>query len=174
MKSRNRVVMGVGAGLAALGFLGYAATTTILGVGTIPYSELVNGPAEVTTRQFISMPGEEGGWHYHPGFVFNVVTSGTVTVEDGCGEVETFSAGQAFEKIGGRVHRWKNLGTVPAVEYNTFVVPQGTPLAVSLPERRCGPPIGVNECRQGGWATFTHPRNFINQGDCMQYVRSNH
>ena len=173
MKSRKRLVVGVGLGLALLGVVAYAATTTILGVGTMPYSELVNGPAEVTTRQFISMPGEEGGWHYHPGPVFNVVTSGTVTVEDGCGEEEAFSAGQAFEKIGGRVHRWKNLGAVPAVEYNTFIVPQGSPLAESLPERRCGPPLGVDECRRDGWQIFTHPHNFMNQGDCIRYVRRN-
>src|SRR5438876_12141367 len=119
MKSRKRLVLGVGVGLALLGVVAYAATTTILGVGTMPYSELVNGPAEVTARQFISMPGEEGGWHYHPGPVYNVVTSGTITVQDGCGEEEAFSAGQAFQTIGGRVHKWKNLGTAPAVEYNT-------------------------------------------------------
>lgn len=170
MKSRKRLVVGAGLGLALLGVLAYASTTTILGVGTMPYSELINGPAEVTTRQFISMPGEEGGWHYHPGPVFNVVTSGTVIVEDGCGGEEPFSAGQAFEVIGGRVHRWKNHGTVPAVEFNTFVVPQGSPLAVSLPERRCGPPRSVTECRHDGWQAFTHPRNFINERECIQFV----
>ena len=173
MKSKKRLAVGAGLGLALLSVIAYAASTTPLGVGTMPYSELVNGPAEVTMRQFISMPGEEGGWHSHPGVVLNVVTSGTVTVEDGCGEEESFSAGQAFEKIGGRVHRWKNLGTVPAVEYNTFIVPQGRPLAESLPERRCGPPLGVDECRRDGWQIFTHPHNFMNQGDCMQYVRRN-
>jgi quercetin dioxygenase-like cupin family protein len=171
MRSRKRLALQIGMGAASLAVVGYAATTSILGVGSLPYSELVNGPAEVTVRQFISMPGEVGGWHYHPGFVFNVVTSGAVTVEDGCGEEEVFSAGQAFEKIGGRVHRWKNLGTEPAVEFNTFVVPQGSPLAVPLPERRCGPPRSTNECRQGGWTIFTHPRSFMNQGDCIQHVQ---
>jgi quercetin dioxygenase-like cupin family protein len=171
MKSTKRLLVGGGLGLALLGVLAYASTTTILGVGALPYSELVNGPAELTMRQFISQPGEEGGWHYHPGLVFNVVTSGTVIVEDGCGGEEAFSAGQAFEKIGGRVHRWKNHGAVPAVEFNTFVVPQGSPLAVSLPERRCGPPRSVSECRHNGWQAFTHPRNFMNQGDCIQFVR---
>jgi len=171
MKSRKRLAAGVATGVALLAVLGYAATTTVLGVGIIPDSELVDGPAEVTMREFTSFPGEVGGWHYHPGFVFNVVTSGTVIVEDGCGEEEVFSAGQAFEKIGGRVHRWKNEGTVPAVEFNTFVVPQGSPLAVPLPERQCGPPRSTNECRQGGWAVFTHPRSFKNQGDCIQHVQ---
>ncbi len=174
MKSRKRLVFGVGLGLTLMGVLAYAATTTILGVGTMPYSELVNGPAEVTARQFISMPGEVGGWHSHPGLVLSVVTSGTVTVEDGCGGEEAFSAGQAFEKIGGRVHRWKNLGTVPAVEFNTFIVPQGRPLADALPEQRCGPPLSVVECRRDGWRNFTHPLQFANQGQCIEYVRRNH
>jgi quercetin dioxygenase-like cupin family protein len=173
MKSKKRLAVGAGLGLALLTVMAYAAQTTILGKGTLPYSELINGPAEVTSREFISMPGEEGGWHYHPGPVFNVVTSGTVTVEDGCGGEEAFSAGQAFEVIGGRVHRWKNLGAVPAVEYNTFIVPQGSELAVPLPERRCGPPLNVDECRRDGWNVFTHPHSFMNQGDCMQYVRMN-
>lgn len=65
-----------------------------------------------------------GDWHYHPGHVYNVVKRGTVLVEDGCGEVEMFTKGQAFEKIDGRVHRAVNRGTVDAVEYNMFIVPQ--------------------------------------------------
>jgi len=35
-----------------------------------------------------------------------------------------FTKGQAFEKIDGRVHRAVNRGTVDAVEYNMFIVPQ--------------------------------------------------
>jgi len=38
-----------------------------------------------------------GPWHYHPGYVYNVVRQGTITVEDGCGNVQSYSAGQAFE-----------------------------------------------------------------------------
>jgi quercetin dioxygenase-like cupin family protein len=172
MKSKKRVMIGTGAAAVVLTIVAYAATSEILAVGTMPYSDLTNGPAEVTFRKFTSFPGEVGGWHYHPGYVFNVMKSGTITVEDGCGEVETFSAGEAFEKIDGRVHRWMNLGSEPAVEYNTFIVPQGSPLAEPLPERRCGPPRNANECKQGGWAMFTHPRNFGSQGDCVAFTRT--
>lgn len=154
-----------------LAIVGYAATTNVLGVGVMPYSELVNGPAEVTFRHFTSEPGESGGWHYHPGTVITVVTSGSITVEDGCGEERTYSAGEAFEQLDGRIHRWKNLGTQQAVELNTFVMPQGTPLAVPVPERRCGPPRSVSDCRQEGWRNFDHPGRFANQGECVAYVR---
>jgi quercetin dioxygenase-like cupin family protein len=171
MKSRNAILVGMGTGLAILGVLAYASTSNTLGVGSLPYSELVNGPAQMTARQFISQPGEVGGWHSHSGPVFSVVTSGAVTVEDGCGGEETFTAGQAFEKIGGRVHRWKNPGTVPETEFNMFIIPEGGTLADSLPDRRCGPPRSSSECRQDGWMTFDFPGRFANQRECVQYVR---
>jgi quercetin dioxygenase-like cupin family protein len=166
----GKVLVGTAIALALVGATAFAAISDVLGVGLIPHSALVDGPARVIARQFTSFPGESGGWHYHPGYVFNVVTSGTVIVEDGCGGEETFSAGDAFEKIDGRVHRWKNLGSEPAVEYNMFIVPEGLPIAVDLPERRCGPPRNASECRQSGWRNFTHPRRFGSQGDCIQHV----
>ncbi len=171
MTSNRRLVFTTAIGLALVGVVAYPAVTTILGVGTTPHSQVINGPAEVTARHFISAPGEVGGWHYHPGYVFNVVTRGAIVVEDGCGEEETFNAGDAFEKIDGRIHRFKNQGDVDAEEYNLFVMPQGQPLAVPVPERRCGPPRSVNECRNRGWADFTHPRSFISQGDCIAFLQ---
>jgi Cupin domain len=119
-------------------------------------------------------PGEVLAWHYHPGYAFNVIKSGTLTVEDGCGEEQTLTPGQAFEEMDGRVHRAKNLSpTEDVVVYNTFIVPQGRPTTVNIPnnERRCGPPSNVDECKDDGWAMFTHPRSFSDQGDCVQYVR---
>lgn len=170
---RNELVLAaIFGGVSLFGIIAYAATVVILGVGTIPRSALFNGPATVTVRQLITPPGEVGGWHYHPGSVYNVVKRGTVIVEDGCGQEETFTAGQAFEKVDGRVHRAKNLGTEDAEEYNTFIVPAGSPLSVPLPERRCGPPRTVNECQNGGWLGFSHPHSFGNQGDCIQYINT--
>ncbi|HYO79835.1 MAG TPA: cupin domain-containing protein [Bryobacteraceae bacterium] len=164
-------IVAAGGAVPVLAILLYASTTTMLGVGSMPYSEIVNGPAEVTFRQFTSLPGESGGWHYHPGAVFSVVTSGSITIEDGCGEEQTYSAGEAFEQLEGRIHRWKNLGDQPAVELNTFIVPQGSPLAVPVSERRCGPPRSASDCRQDDWRTFDHPTRFANQGECIAYVR---
>jgi quercetin dioxygenase-like cupin family protein len=167
---KNKLALVVALSLVALGIIVYAATTVIVAVGTIPHSELLNGPATVTVRTISYAPGELGAWHYHPGPLFNVVTRGTVTVEDGCGGEESFTIGQAFEE-GGRVHRPKNLGTEATFAHQTFVVPDGSPTTVNIPnnERRCGPPRSVSEC-QSGWVSFTHPRSFSNQGDCIQYV----
>jgi hypothetical protein len=36
----------------------------------------------------------------------------------------------------------------------------------------CDAPAGADQCKNGGWATFTFPRRFKNQGDCIQYVNT--
>ena len=102
-----------------------------------------------------------------------VMKSGTLTVEDGCGGEETLTAGQAFEELDGRVHRGKNLTTEPVVVYNTFIMPEGKPTTRNIPnnEKRCGPPIDADECKDDGWLKFDHPSSFINQGQCIDYVR---
>lgn len=167
--------MAIGLGLVALGITVYSATTNILAVGTIPNSQLFQGPATVTVRTLTIKPGESLAWHYHPGYAFNVIKSGTLTVEDGCGgSEETLTPGQAFEEMNGRVHRAKNLSaTEDVVVYNTFVMPQGKPTTVNIPgnERRCGPPEEVDECKNEGWLNFNHPQTFINQGQCTEFVR---
>jgi quercetin dioxygenase-like cupin family protein len=167
----KRTLLAILSIVAVLGAIAYAATSVIIAVGTIPHSELFDGPATVTVRQFVIAPGELLAWHYHPGRAYNVIKRGTLTVEDGCGREEVLAPGQAFEEVDGRVHRGKNLGTEEVEVYNTFIVPQGNPTTVNIPnnERRCGPPTSVNEC-QSSWINFTHPRSFSNQGDCQQYV----
>lgn len=172
------LVTAIGLGAVLVGVIAYAATTVILAVGTIPNSRLVDGQATVTVRTLTIKPGETLAWHYHPGYAFNVVKSGTLTVEDGCGGEEslvaTDTSNNAFEELDGRVHRAKNLSaTEDVVVYNTFVVPQGRPTTVNIPnnQQRCGPPSNVDECKDDGWVKFTQPRSFIDQGDCVQYVR---
>lgn len=175
------LLIAISLGVVALVGTAYAATIMILGVGTIEHSQFFDGPATVTVRKQTIAPGETLAWHYHPGYAFSVVTNGTLTVEDGCGGEETLqgtgnpanSANPAFEETDGRVHRAKNLGTTDVIVYNTFLVPQGKPTTVNIPgnERRCGPPRDVNECKDGGWANFTHPSIFSNEGDCVQFVR---
>ena len=174
VKTRKRLALMIGAGVLLLGGTTYAAVTVILAVGTIPSSELFNGPATVTVRTLTIAPGEVLPWHYHPGYAYNVVKSGTLTVEDGCGGEESLIPGEAFEEMAGEVHRAKNLSaTEPVVVYNTFVVPAGKPTTRNTPnnERRCGPPSDVNECKDGGWLNFNHPGSFGSQGQCVDYVR---
>jgi len=174
-KTSRNLVIAIGVGIVLLGVTVYSATTNILAVGTIPDSQLFNGPATVTVRTLTINPGETLAWHYHPGYAFNVVKSGALTVEDGCGGGdETLTPGQAFEEMDGRVHRAKNLSaTDPVVVYNTFIMPQGKPTTVNIPgnERRCGPPEKVEECKNDGWLKFTFPQSFIDQGQCIDFVR---
>ena len=172
LRSKHALVVGLSI-VFLFGIIAYAATAVIVAVGTIPHSALFDGPATVTVRQFVIAPGELLAWHYHPGRAYNVIKRGTLTVEDGCGEQEVLTPGQAFEEVDGRVHRGKNLGTEEVEVYNTFIVPQGNPTTVNIPnnERRCGPPTSVNEC-QNGWINFTHPRTFSNQGDCIEYINT--
>ena len=169
--SRIKLTLVIGISLLVTGVV-YAAITLELWVGTSDHIGLWQGPATLTARTLKTPVGETTGpWHYHPGYVYNVVRQGTITVEDGCGSVQSFSAGQAFETSEGRVHRAYNLGNMDAIESNMFVGPPGRPITVLLgDERRCGPPSTVDECKGDGWASFNHPRQFANQGDCVAYV----
>lgn len=174
LSSRKKLTLSL-----VLAFLMLSAVVTyaaifpvILGAGTNADAPLVSGPATVTFRQLTTTPGDVGAWHYHPGYVHNVVTSGAIKIEDGCGAAPTYSAGQAFETSEGRVHRAINEGTVDAVEYNVFIREEGKPLTRFIPEnqRRCGPPSKAEECMNDGWAMFDFPTTFGNQGECVKYA----
>lgn len=174
-RSKLMLTAVIGTGAAVFGVVAYASTTLILAVGTIPESEFFGGAATVTVRTLTIQPGETLAWHYHPGYAFNVVQSGVLTVEDGCGgPEENLSPGQAFEEVEGHVHRAKNIGTVPVVVYNTFMMPQGSPTTINIPnnERRCGPPVNVGECKFYGWMRFDHPETFRDQGECIRWVNN--
>jgi quercetin dioxygenase-like cupin family protein len=155
------------------GAIAYSATSNFfVSNAVVAHSDFFDGPATMSVREFTIAPGEVLPWHYHPGVVMVAVKSGTLTHEEGCGRVDTYTGGQAFEKFHMDVHRAKNLGTVPVVLYDTFIIPSGQPTTISIPnnEQLCGPPTNVASCRQGGWSNFSFPRVFDNQGDCEQWV----
>jgi hypothetical protein len=171
--ARRKVLLVVCISLLVSGVI-YAAVALELYVGTSNHIGLWKGPATLTARTLKTAVGETtGAWHYHPGYVYNVVRQGSITVEDGCGAVQTYNAGQAFETSEGRVHRAYNLGSEDAIESNMFVGPPGRPITVFIPnnEQRCGPPSRAEECEEGGWARFNHPSTFENRWQCIQYVR---
>jgi quercetin dioxygenase-like cupin family protein len=170
-KFKIALLIAISLGIVFWAVIVYAQTTNVLSVGTISHSQLFDGPATVTVRTLTVKPGEVVPWHYHPGHAFNVVKSGTLTLEDGCGRVLTLTPGQGFEAIDGRVHRPKNLGDTDVVVYDTFVLREGKPTTVNLAERRCGPPNDVDECQNDGWRKFNHPQTFINQRRCVNFVR---
>jgi quercetin dioxygenase-like cupin family protein len=170
---KKRLVLTIGLGLLALSSVVYATIMpVILGDGTNTDAPLVEGPATVTFRKLTTTPGDIGAWHYHPGYVHNVVIAGAIKIEDGCGAAPTYSVGQAFETSEGRVHRAINEGTVDAIELNVFIRREGLPLTRFIPnnERKCGPPSTVEECMNNGWTAFDFPNPFQNQGACIRYV----
>jgi len=171
---RTKLTLILGVSVLVIGVT-YAAIVVERWDGTSNHIGLWNGPATLTARTLKTPVGETTGlWHYHPGFVYNVVRQGTITIEDGCGKVQSYSAGQAFETSEGRVHRAYNLGSEDAIESNMFVSPAGRPITINIPDhqRRCGPPSSVDECKGDGWASFNHPSSFANQGQCIDYVNN--
>jgi quercetin dioxygenase-like cupin family protein len=169
-KLSKGLVIAIGLGAVLLGITAYAALTEVIAVGTMGHSELFGGPANMTMRRLTIAPGEVLGWHYHPGIgAYTIVKRGTLTIEDGCGGEEVYTAGQAFIEHTNRVHRGKNLGAEEVETLQTFLVPLGTPISVST-QRLCGAPASAAECKNDGWINFNHPRSFSNQGDCTQYV----
>ena len=171
MTSRNKVVVGGTVGLLLLASIAvHSAVMNILAVGTTKHSEVIGGPATLTFRQLLMDANEVSGWHYHPGTLLSVVKRGTVAVEDGCGGEDVHTVGEAFEAVGERIHRAK-AGAEQLEEFNVFITPEGMLPTVQVPEKRCGPPVTKQECRNNGWRDFDHPRRFSNQGECVQFVR---
>jgi quercetin dioxygenase-like cupin family protein len=159
MKLRKIILLGVAVCAIVSAIIVYSAVTNILAVGTIPNSGLLKGPATVTVRDFIIAPGETLPWHYHPGYVFNVVKRGTLTLEDGCGQFQTLKAGDSFDETEFHVHRAKNLGTEEVEEYQTFVISGGYPTTMNMPNNQshCGALVPVltlsaaSFCPGGSW-----------------------
>lgn len=139
--------------------------------GTLPFYAPLSGPADVIMSKLVLQPGDSTGWHYHPGYVFVVINSGTVTEDTGCGDVSVFTPGMAFEEVQpARIHRVRNLGSVTAELYITNIVPTGMAGSTVVAAPLCGPPETISDCIKGGWMNFGWPRSFTNQGDCIAFV----
>ena len=128
-------IASMGAAVLAVGSaVTYAAVVIFRYDAISGHIGLRGGPSQVTAR-VLRTPVDEttGTWHYHPGNVYNVVTQGTMTIQDGCGEINHYSAGQAFETSQGRVHRAYHLASEDAVAYNMCVGRVGRPIGVNIP-----------------------------------------
>jgi quercetin dioxygenase-like cupin family protein len=150
----------------------YALTTVQLAKGTIPFSTLFNGPADVVMNQITMQPGDTIAWHYHPGRAYVIVKSGTITEDEGCGGSEVFTAGQAFEEPVPRVHQVRNTGTVPAELFTINIRASGQAGAIQTGGPLCGPPTSKDQCKGDGWVNFNFPRSFENQGECVNSVQT--
>jgi quercetin dioxygenase-like cupin family protein len=168
---RKGVIAALGLGALIIGFGVYAATNVTIAEGVYAHFEQFGGPASTRMRTLTIAPGEILGWHNHPGVgAYTIVKQGALTVEDGCGFENVYTAGQAFLEPAGRVHRGKNLTAGPVITAQMFIVPQGTAYTIDVPAQMCGRPLKVDECKGGGWEQFNYPRTFKNQGDCVSFV----
>ena len=88
------------------------------GEGTLPNGKIVS------MFQVTFAPGESFPWHFHPGPLWGVIISGTLTEDEGCGTaLKVYPAGSAFSETPGRVHRVFNYGSEPVVINFAAVVP---------------------------------------------------
>lgn len=100
------------------------------------------GPIDVITQEvkFAATVGN-AGWHSHPGAVFVVVRTGTLTVWDEDCVMNEYSPGETFFEAGPHHPMLvKNLGATDVTLYVTYLVPEGTPatgLRIPQPDR-CG------------------------------------
>lgn len=97
-------------------------------------------PVDVVTAEVTFAPGASAGWHHHPGPVFVVIKSGTLSVWDENCVKTMYSAGSTFFEAGMEESLLvKNESTTtPALVYGTFIVPVGAmPLRTGAPHR-CG------------------------------------
>ena len=91
----------------------------------VPFGEgtLASGNI-VSMFQVTFEPGESFPWHFHPGPLWGVIVSGTLTEDEGCGTaLNVYPAGSAFSETPGRVHRVFNYGTEPVVINFAAVLP---------------------------------------------------
>ncbi|MFF0447825.1 cupin domain-containing protein [Streptomyces sp. NPDC004609] len=118
---------------------GVSGTVLARGVSQESLHLGAEGATDVIVRTITLAPGGSTGWHYHPGQLLAVVTSGTLTrtLED-C-TVEVTPAGGAFiEPSGARNrHIGRNLGSEPVVLYLTYLLPKDGPLSVDADAPPC-------------------------------------
>jgi quercetin dioxygenase-like cupin family protein len=105
-----------------------------------------DGKADVFITHARFTPGQDTGWHTHPGPVFVQVVKGSLTYQDArhgdCPEV-TYRAGQGFFDRGhGHVHR-AVAGASGAEFYPVFVLPPGSAAHII-------PATAPEECTAGG------------------------
>jgi quercetin dioxygenase-like cupin family protein len=116
------------------------ALSTILNVqGTIDSFAFPEstGPANAEMVGLTLKPGDVIPWHYHQGPAYVIVTRGTLTEDDGCGQVREFGAGSAFSEEPGHIHQVSNQGHGSVALYFTAVYPVGSEDAVFVDGPDC-------------------------------------
>ena len=92
------------------------------------YTALVKtrGPSDGYVRYLKIAPGGDTGWHSHPGIVFALIQSGTLTLYHDDFVPEVYPAGTGFVEDAGCVHLLANEGDVDLEVVVTQIVPAVT------------------------------------------------
>jgi quercetin dioxygenase-like cupin family protein len=101
------------------------------------------GPSDGRVVLVTIAPGGNTGWHSHPGIVFALVRSGTLTVYHDDGTSAVYPAGTGFVEEPGDVHIAVNEGATTAEVVAFFLLPRGAPPR-SPRSSRSRPPGGAD------------------------------
>ncbi|HWO00700.1 MAG TPA: cupin domain-containing protein [Blastocatellia bacterium] len=96
-----------------------------------------DGPANTEMVGLTLKPGDVIPWHYHQGPAYVIVSRGTLTEDDGCGQVRQFRAGSAFGEEPGHVHQVSNQGHGVVVLYFAAVYPANSEDAIFVDGPNC-------------------------------------
>jgi outer membrane protein assembly factor BamB len=87
-----------------------------------------------------------------------------------------------FDIASGQIVMSFNIGVSDTGAKGIVIVPQLSPPPPPAPPppppppppvtNLVGPPTDKDQCKNGGWANFSTPRTFRNQGDCIQFVET--
>ncbi len=84
------------------------------------------GSADFAMAQVTFAPGGSSGWHHHPGVTLASVVSGSLRFYNADCTYETYDAGEAFVEDSNAAGLARNVGSVDAVVYVTFIIPTRT------------------------------------------------
>ena len=147
-------------------FLVPALLLALVLFGNLPFTSSASAPAVPPAVPLLPQPGAVVAW----GANF----SGQLNVPAGLDDAVAISAGDSFSlalKSDGTVVGWgsNDFGeaTPPAGLSNVLAISAGNRHSLAL--RALSRPTNKNQCKNGGWQTFTEP-SFRNQGDCVSFV----
>jgi len=94
-------------------------------------------PAKAEMIGFTLRPGEGVPFHYHEAPSFVIVTRGTLTEDDGCGNIQAWHAGSAFTEEPGHVHEVQNNGPGVVSVYFSDIYPADSEDAIFVDPPIC-------------------------------------
>ena len=93
-------------------------------------------PLDVAVQTIVFQPGQQSGWHMHPGPVFIVVTLGQITFyesdDPSCTPIVR-TAGQGYVDVGDHAHMARNETQLEARTVVTYLAPPGATLRIDAP-----------------------------------------